>query len=329
MHTIKVIYTGGTIGMVPGEHGLEAAPGFEARLLQAAPEFSNNAELSLAFLEYEQPIDSALAGLDLAVRIARDILAAKSQCDRFLVLMGSDTLSYIAPALAYLLHDQSVRVAVCGSMRPMGVPGSDALANIRLAIEHLQAGTFSGVQVAFGKELIPAVRCTKLYTHVVEAMVNTQSPQLQPRACATLNTPTEIDPSLFRGFDIRTVRVMPSLHKNAVPSLLSGNPDAIIIQCYGSGTVPGASSDFARALIAADAAAVPLVSISQALYSYVDFTAYASSRWLLDLGVVSCGDMNLEATYTKLWYLLNLGFRGPKLKQHMLANLCGELCAAP
>jgi len=315
--------------MTQTETGLAASKNFVTKFYDAFKEYKNNNSIEIHFTEYETPIDSSEAYLQLAVKLHDDIVNMSDQTDSFLVLMGSDTLSYISSALAYLMHDKKIPVVMCGSMIPLICQPSDAELNLRVAIENLASESLVGVKVAFGGKLIPAVRCTKLFAHTHEAMVNTQSNDIGTAPMLRRSRLSEQAPEHYKDFDIRTLRVVPSMHTNYVESVLSGKPDAVIIQCYGSGTIPGPNSAFAIAIKKAISKKTPLFAISQCLYGFIDLSAYSASRWLSKLGIVCCGDMNFESTYTKLWYLLNHNYTNDELFRLMQVNLCGEISSSP
>lgn len=324
-YRIGIIYTGGTIGMDLGRNGLTASGDFRDKFFHYLPHYQDHPAISFTFIEYATPIDSAHADLRLATQIFFDIEKISATVDACLVLMGSDTLPYIAACLAYLRHQRQFPVLVSGAMKPLNAPTTDACANLNFAITLLINKQLSGVHVVFGEQCMPAVRCTKLYTHTPAALVSTASNIQHPSTKHPLTLPLPQPDADFTDYDIRVIRAMPNLHRNFVTQLFSGTPDAIILQCYGSGTAPAEQSEFAQALKATAARNIPVFAISQTLGSRVDFSAYAASAWLDQLGIVRGGDMNLEATYTKLWYLLNLGYRGTDLLQIMQTNLCGEI----
>ena len=316
--------------MEKSEHGLVAASGMEKKFRAALPEYFLDRDFSLVFSEFAKPIDSSHASLDLAVQIYDVILSVESSCDAFLVLMGSDTLSFVASTLAYLMHEQNVPVIVSGSMAPLGSKQSDANSNIQLALDKLKtfssAKTPVNVWVTFGNRLIPAVRCKKMYAEVDEAMIQTGA-SIKPR----INSTTSLNKSSLpawqtkpRSIDIRVIRVLPSICEETIKAQLSGSPDACIVECYAGGTLPSETSPFCSALLAAAKRGVPLFMVSQCVDVYVCFETYASSAWLQNADLCSCGDMNIEAAYSKLWYLLNLGLKGESLKHWMGINLCGE-----
>ncbi|MDZ7923312.1 MAG: asparaginase domain-containing protein [Marinagarivorans sp.] len=323
--TLGVIYTGGTIGMESSENGLVASGDFDKKLKFFFPQFFNNPAIQLKIKSYPQPIDSSHANFDLAVNLQQNILTSQAECESFLVIMGTDTLTFMSACLAFLLHQKNIPVIVTGAMHPLTANASDAIANVNFALDLLIKKEVQGVNVVFAGKLFPATRCTKLFTQTNDAIVNTTAPKQLPAPIQPLHG-LQL-PAMFNDVDIRVIRVLPSLHQNYVNALFAGKPVAVIIQCYGSGTVPSENSAFAHALKQAANNGVPIFAIVQAQCSWVDFGTYAAAGWIAKVAV-PCGDMNLEATYAKLWVLLNGGVAGENLKAAMPMNLCGEISVA-
>lgn len=305
--------------------GLSATGKFEERFYTFFPAYRHNSDINLAFTEFEHPIDSAHADFRFAVKIFESICIQFDKYKKFIVLMGSDTLSYMSAALAYLLHDKKVSVIVTGAMQPLDSEDSDAYTNLKDAIGELTVSQVEGVDVVFGSKKIPATRCAKLFASVNEAMIDTRNPLL-----------ARIEKQGFKGLpawrsdnlkdvDIRCLRAAPSLVTSALDALIDGKPDAVIIECYGSGTLPDVQSAFADAIRACQIKNVPVFAISQCLRTTIDFSTYASSEWLAREEVTPCADMHFSALYAKLWYLLSLGFKGRELKTLVATNICGEI----
>jgi L-asparaginase len=158
--SIKVLYTGGTIGMQASANGLAPASGFEARLrgqllaqpALAVPEFS--------FRELLPLIDSANMTPAYWQRLRTAIVQAvdDERCNGVLVLHGTDTLAYSAAAMAFQLLGLAVPVVFTGSMLPAGAPDSDAWENTNGALMALGSGLPTGVHLYFHGQLLAQLR---------------------------------------------------------------------------------------------------------------------------------------------------------------------------
>ncbi len=69
---------------------------------------------------------------------------------------------------------------------------------------------------------------------------------------------------------------------------------------------------------------MPVVASSQCPGGPVQLESYSTGVQLAEMGVMSAGDMTVEATVMKLGYLISLGLRGRHLRDRFEANLVGE-----
>ena len=100
---IAIIYTGGTIGMMPSEQGLVPEAGYLPKRLQQEPRLQSASVPDFDLIEYSPLLDSSDMEPADWHRLAKDISHRYSDFDGFLVLHGTDTLAYTASALSFLL----------------------------------------------------------------------------------------------------------------------------------------------------------------------------------------------------------------------------------
>ena len=86
------------------------------------------------------------------IRIATDIELNYSDFDGFVILHGTDTMSYTSSALSFMLEDLGKTVVVTGAQIPMSQLRNDAVDNLL------------GALVIAGHYIIPGMSCT--YTYV-------------------------------------------------------------------------------------------------------------------------------------------------------------------
>ncbi|MEO8932910.1 MAG: asparaginase domain-containing protein, partial [Xanthomarina sp.] len=116
---ILLIYTGGTIGMIknPNTGGLQA---FDFKnLLKRIPELKL-LSCHISTVSFEEPIDSSNMSPEYWVQIAEIIETHYATIDGFVVLHGSDTMSYTASALSFMLENLNKPVILTGSQLPIG-----------------------------------------------------------------------------------------------------------------------------------------------------------------------------------------------------------------
>jgi L-asparaginase len=116
MKRILLIATGGTIASTEDGNGLSPALTGE-ELAQSVPEISGLCELNVV-----QPmnIDSTNMRPSDWMRIRDVIVEGYADHDGFVILHGTDTMSYTAAALSYLIQDSPKPIVLTGSQKPMG-----------------------------------------------------------------------------------------------------------------------------------------------------------------------------------------------------------------
>ena len=111
---ILLIYTGGTIGMIKdAETGALRAFDFNNLLLRI-PELKL-LDCNIETLSFEEPIDSSNMQPKFWIEIAEVIETNYNNFDGFVILHGSDTMSYSASALSFMLENLAKPVIFTGS----------------------------------------------------------------------------------------------------------------------------------------------------------------------------------------------------------------------
>ena len=132
--SILIIYTGGTIGMKPDPTTGALVPFDFSGIFEEFPTLQS-LNIGIEVFTMDPVIDSSNVSprnwLDLAA-IIRDNYA---RYDGFVVLHGTDTMSYTASALSFLLENLAKPVVFTGSQIPIGVLRTDGRENLMTAIE--------------------------------------------------------------------------------------------------------------------------------------------------------------------------------------------------
>ena len=131
---ILLIYTGGTIGMIKDfETGTLHNFNFD-ELLEQIPEL-NLLECNIATQSFKEPIDSSNMNPDYWVDLVTIIEDNYDAYDGFVILHGSDTMSYTSSALSFMLENLSKPVIFTGSQLPIGDLRTDAKENLITSIQ--------------------------------------------------------------------------------------------------------------------------------------------------------------------------------------------------
>ncbi|MCK9641155.1 MAG: asparaginase, partial [Prolixibacteraceae bacterium] len=95
---ILIIYTGGTIGMREDPVTKTLAPMKFGMLLEEIPEL-NKLGYSISSITFNPPIDSSNMVPAIWAQLAKTIQKNYTKYDGFVILHGTDTMSYTASAL--------------------------------------------------------------------------------------------------------------------------------------------------------------------------------------------------------------------------------------
>ena len=336
--SILIIYTGGTIGMRRNENGTLVPFDFNT-IEQEFPAVRNlNVDISVHKME---AIDSSNVTPARWQELAHIIADNYTKYDGFVVLHGTDTMSYTASALSFMLENLAKPVIFTGSQIPMGILRTDGRENLITAIEIAAATDKQGralvpeVALYFQNRLFRANRTSK---YSAEALSAFESRNLVPLAEVGVNivynhsviakVTTEIAP--LRVMDcldekVIIIKLFPGLSSESFKAMLSiEGVRGVVLETYGTGNAPTAEW-FIEALHGAISRGVAVVNITQCQGGAVAMQLYETGRRLQEIGVISGYDMTTEAAVTKLMWLLGQGVSDLSLAEKMSTSLRGEL----
>lgn len=322
---VRVLYTGGTIGMLQNANGsLAPATGFEARMGAQWREQAL-AEPAWSFQEMQPLIDSANMSPAYWQQLRKAIVAAVDTdgCDAILVLHGTDTLAYSAAAMAFQLVGLPAPVLFTGAMLPAGAPQSDAWENINGALAALAAGQPAGVQLFFHGELIAPSRCAKVRSYGRHPFASLQR---NGGAARVATVPVQLGYRHPKALaHVGVVALVPGFEPALLRAMVDSGIQALVLECYGSGTGPSDDTAFLAALEHARAKDVIVVAITQCHEGGVELGVYEAGSRLREAGVLSGGGMTREAAFGKLHGLLGTGLGSDEIRRLIELDLCGEL----
>jgi L-asparaginase len=354
---ILVIYTGGTIGMRKTPAGYRPEPGSMQRLIAEIPRFFDPEIPAFEIDEFDPLLDSSDMNPGHWLRIADLVRRRYAEYDGFLVVHGTDTMSFTASALSFMLEDLTKPVILTGSQIPLEETRNDAQHNLLTSLMILgrHHGRLPEVMVYFADRLLRGNRSTKVSVSDFAAFDSPNWPPLgrvgmdihidwsrvlPPRPAAHAAPPAAPAAPPAAPVPVHVVemgdaavtafRIFPGLKPELLAAVLAPPVQGVVLECYGAGNAPTADPAFMRVISDATARGVVIVDVTQTLRGSADLRLYATGRALLDAGVVSGYDMTAEAALAKLFYLFakgagNGGSDPARVKELMQTPLCGEL----
>ena len=318
---VMVLYTGGTIGMQASANGLAPASGFEARMRE---QLTGQPLPAWRFQEMAPLIDSANMTPAYWQRLRTAVIDAVDQgCDGVLILHGTDTLAYSAAAMSFQLLGLPAPVVFTGSMLPAGVPDSDAWENVSGALQALGAGLPSGVHLHFHGEMIAPTRCAKVRSFGRNPFAALNRQGGVARADAVPQALDYRQPKTLA--NVGVLPLVPGFGAAQLDAIIGSGIQALILECFGSGTGPSDNPEFLASLQRAQDQGVVVVAITQCHEGGVELDVYEAGSRLRGVGVLSGGGMTREAAFGKLNALLGAGLDTLEVRRLVELDLCGEL----
>jgi L-asparaginase len=240
-----------------------------------------------------------------------------------LILHGTDTLAYSAAAMSFQLLGLQARVCFTGSMLPAGVPDSDAWENLGGALVALGQGLAPGVHLHFHGEMLDPTRCAKVRSfgrHPFKRLERQGGGSKAGSLPAALNynQPRQLA-------KVAVLPLFPGIGAEQLDGVLNSGIQALVLECYGSGTGPSDNPAFLAALARARDNGVVVVAVTQCHEGGVELDVYEAGSRLRGVGVLSGGGMTREAAFGKLHGLLGAGLDTAQVRRLVELDLCGEL----
>ncbi len=306
--SIYVAYTGGTIGMQRSEHGFIPVSGHLQNQLANMPEFHRPEMPDFTIHEYAPLIDSSDMTPQDWQSIADDIRLNYDNYDGFVILHGTDTMAFTASALSFMLENLAKPVIVTGSQIPLEQLRSDGQQNLLNSL--FVAANYPINEVTLFFNLAP----------LLEAGIHIR--RLNTPAAPTGNGELIVHPITPQ--PIGVVTIYPGISSEVVSNFLQQPVKALILRSYGVGNAPQ-NKEFLRELQEASDRGIVVVNLTQCMSGKVNMGGYATGNALAHAGVISGADLTVEATLTKLHFLLSQDLSSEEIRQLMTQNLRGEL----
>lgn len=332
---VLLIYTGGTIGMEKDYQTGSLQPFNFSKIFQKIPEMKL-LECEVSVHPFKIPMDSSDVGPTEWKIIANYIGKNYDKFDGFLVLHGTDTMSYTASALSFMLKNLKKPVILTGSQLPIGDLRTDAKENLLTSLYYASLyendeAVIQEVCIYFEYKLLRGNRTLKYSAEFFDAYQTPNYPILG-QSGVHLNVKKDflwrsnslekfaIDDHISQ--DVLFWRIFPGMqinHFNEIPNI-----KVLILQVFGSGTIFNTEKT-KLILEKLREQGTEIVVVSQCVSGGISFGKYCNSNIFTKIGAISGNDMTAESAITKAMHLLdNPNYTG-SFAENFAKNVCGEV----
>ena len=335
---ILLIYTGGTIGMIKdADSGVLKAFDFK-KLLNGIPELKL-LDCNIETVSFEKPIDSSNMQISDWQKTATIIEENYDNFEGFVVLHGSDTMSYSASALSFMFENLNKPIVFTGSQLPIGYLRTDAKENLITAIQiaSLQEKgqpVIQEVSLYFEYKLYRGNRTTKISAEHFNAFTSPNFPELvESGVHLNINNEVLIKQKKSNKLKVNTnfdnnvliLKLFPGINTTILNAILhTPNLKGVVLETYGSGNAP-MENWFIDEIENAIQRGIHIINVTQCSGGGVLMGAYETSTRLKKIGLISGKNITTEAAITKLMYLLGQNVASSVFKTIFETPLRGEM----
>jgi L-asparaginase len=290
-------------------------------------------------IQFDPPMDSSEMGPESWTKIVKIIADNYNTYDGFVVLHGTDTMSFTASALSFMLENLSKPVILTGSQLPIGMLRTDGKENLITAIE-IAAAKENGqpivpeVCIFFENDLMRGNRTSKINADHFNAFRSYNYPVLAHAGIYIKYDDRQIYHSVSRkplkphyllDRNVAILKLFPGISPLVIESILNiPGIKGIVMETFGSGNAPS-QEWFLNMLKDAVDRGIVIVNITQCSAGSVEMHRYETGHKLLEAGVISGFDSTTESAVAKLMFLFGHGLSPEEVKEHMNCSLIGEI----
>ena len=331
---VLLIYTGGTIGMEKNYETGSLVPFDFQHIFNKIPEM-NLLECEVSVHPFSKPVDSSDMGPKEWQIIADYIHKNYHLFDGFLILHGTDTMSYTASALSFMLKGLRKPVILTGSQLPIGDLRTDAKENLLTSLYYASLyenneAVIQEVAIYFEYKLLRGNRTLKYSAENFDAYLSPNYPILG-QSGVHLNVEKDflfrtkeehfsVDMHISR--DVLFWRIFPGMsleHFTELPKM-----KVLILQVFGSGTIFN-SQKTKKTLKTLRQNGTEIVVISQCISGSITFGKYENSNVFAEVGAISGKDITAESAITKAMHLLDNPNLTGNFRDNFMKSICGEV----
>lgn len=326
MKKILLIATGGTIASKFSPEGLK--PGITSEeLLAYVPEIRE-----FCTVDTVQPfeLDSTNVCQEHWLILEQVIEDAYDRYHGFVICHGTDTMAYTAAALSYLIQNNRKPIVVTGAQKPIDLEITDARANLRDSLRFASDDRAYGVNIVFDGKVIAGTRAKKERSKSYNAFSSINYPDIaviqEHRIIFYIEDHFRLTEPVrfYHGMNQRVLllKMIPGMD-GRVLNMLADEYDAVIIESFGVGGLPTyGQHDFMKAIDNWCSRGKKIIMATQVTHEGSDMAVYQVGKTIKErFPIIEAFDMTLEATVTKVMWLLEQDLSGEEFKKEFYRTI--------
>ena len=306
MKKILLISTGGTIASIQTERGL--TPCLDGKeLLEYVPQLKSLCNIDITSLFN---IDSTNVCSKHWLAIAEVIKTKYNDYDGFVICHGTDTMSYTASALSYLIQNSQKPIVLTGAQKPINLDISDAKTNLLDSFTYACDDSSKGVVLIFNGNVILGTRARKIRTKSFDAFKSIDYPRVaivKDSVVIPYITNLNEDTKFYSNLDnnVGLLKLIPGLDIKVLEFMLQ-TFDALVIESFGVGGLPTYEDKSFNDMIEQYTKLGKIVVMTtQVPNEGSDIAIYQVGHYLKqNPNVLEAYDMTTESVVTKLMWVL-------------------------
>ncbi len=307
MKKILLIATGGTIASQSGKNGLKPELAAE-NLLKFVPEIYEFCQPSAVQI---YNIDSTNITPTHWVKLAKTIAENYDDYDGFVVCHGTDTMSYTAAMLSYMVQHSPKPIVFTGSQKPIDKEDTDARINLRDSFLYASSEAASDVVIVFQGNVIAGTKAKKIRTKSYNAFASVDFPNLavirDGKIVQYITTPKQEKPEFFLEINekVGLLTLTPGVRGEILDAYFRHH-DAVVLSGYGTGGIPeGEYYGFYEIIQSWERKGKTLVVTTQVQQEGSDMNVYQVGRgWKNRFDLLESYSMTYESIISKLMWIL-------------------------
>ena len=309
MKHILLLGTGGTIACKRGDNGLTPLLTGDELLsyVPAAREFCHVDAIQVL------NIDSTNIHPKHWLMLSQVLEKNYDNYDGFVICHGTDTMAYTAAAMSYLVQHSSKPIVITGAQKPIDLDVTDARTNLLDSLRFASCDRAHGVSIVFDGKVIAGTRGQKERTKSYNAFSSINFPYLaviqEEHILFYIDDKWQDKETVrfYHDLDSRValLKLIPSMG-SSVLDYLAEHHDAVVIESFGVGGLPSYDSgDFYSSIEKWISQGKVIVMTTQVTQEGSNMSVYEVGQKIKNaFGLIESYDMTLEATVTKLMWIL-------------------------